>query len=659
VSQRRDGAMPDRPKPARPMGPGRMMHPGMMPPPAKSKDFRGSARRLAGRLHPERAMLVLILVLGVISVSFAIVGPKILGNATNVLFEGVVNQRLPVGATQQQVVAGLQARGQTQLAAMLSSMQLDPGAGVDYARIARILGLLAAVYLVSAVFGWLQQYLMAGVAQRTMYRLREDVDLKLARLPLRYFDDTPRGDVLSRVTNDIDNIATTLQQSLTQIVTSTLTIVGVLIMMLTISPLLAAISLVAVPLSFVVTVQIAKRSQTQFAAQWERTGDVDGFVEEVFTGHTIVKVFGKQARAIESFDGRNEDLYRASFKAQFISGIIQPSMMFISNLNYVAICVIGGLRVANGTMSLGDVQAFIQYSRQFTQPITQVASIMNVLQSAVASAERVFELLDEAEEEPDPVVPRELARTEGHISLADVSFRYLPEVPLIEGLHLEVPAGETVAIVGPTGAGKTTLVNLLLRFYEIDRGRIAIDDVDTRTMTRSGVRRLFGMVLQDPWLFHGTIRENIAYGQVGATEEEIEAAAHAARVDHFVHTLPDGYETVIDDDATNVSQGEKQLLTIARAFLADPQILILDEATSSVDTRTEVLIRDAMAALMHGRTSFVIAHRLSTIRDAHTILVMDHGSIVEQGDHEELLARRGFYFDLYQSQFAEALEEAS
>jgi ATP-binding cassette subfamily B protein len=500
---------------------------------------------------------------------------------------------------------------------------------------------------------------MAGVAQRTMYRLREDVDHKLARLPLRYFDDTPRGDVLSRVTNDIDNIATTLQQSLTQIVTSTLTIVGVLIMMLTISPLLAAISLVAVPLSIVVTVQIAKRSQTQFAAQWERTGDVDGFVEEVFTGHEIVKVFGKQARAIESFDGRNEDLYRASFKAQFISGIIQPSMMFISNLNYVAICVIGGLRVANGTMSLGDVQAFIQYSRQFTQPITQVASIMNVLQSAVASAERVFELLDEAEEEPDPAVPAELATTQGHISLADVSFRYRPDVPLIEGLRLEVPAGETVAIVGPTGAGKTTLVNLLLRFYEIDEGRIAIDDVDTRTMTRSGVRRLFGMVLQDPWLFRGTIRENIAYGRDGATEEEIEAAAHAARVDHFVHTLPDGYETVIDDDATNVSQGEKQLLTIARAFLADPQILILDEATSSVDTRTEVLIRDAMAALMVGRTSFVIAHRLSTIRDAHTILVMDHGAIIEQGNHADLLARRGFYFDLYQSQFAEALEEAS
>jgi ATP-binding cassette subfamily B protein len=489
--------------------------------------------------------------------------------------------------------------------------------------------------------------------------LREDVDRKLARLPLKYLDDHPRGDLLSRVTNDIDNISTTLQQSLTQIVTSVLTVVGVLIMMLTISPLLALISLVAVPLSFVVTVQIATRSQKQFAAQWQRTGHVDGYIEEVFTGHNIVKVFGMQPRVIASFDAQNEELYQASFRAQFISGVIQPSMMFISNLNYVAIAVVGGLGVANGTLSLGDVQAFIVYSRQFTQPITQIAAIMNSLQSTVASAERVFELLDEAEEEPDDVHPEVLETTEGHIALADVAFRYLPDTPLIEDLDLEVPAGETVAIVGPTGAGKTTLVNLLLRFYDIDRGRISIDGVDTRRMSRSGLRRLFGMVLQDPWLFRGTIRENIAYGREGATDEQIEAAARAARVDHFVHTLPEGYETVIDDDATNVSQGEKQLLTIARAFLADPQILILDEATSSVDTRTEVLIRGAMAELMRDRTSFVIAHRLSTIRDAHTILVMNHGSIIEQGDHEELLQRRGFYHELYNSQFVEAFEEAS
>jgi len=646
----------------RPRGPGGgpgFAHPGMMMPPAKARDFRGSARRLAGRLGPERGKLVLVLVLGIVSVVFVIVGPKILGHAVNVLFQGVISKHLPAGVTQQQVIAGLRSRGQSQLAEMLSGMHLTPGVGVDFSELGRILGMLAIVYLVSAAFGWMQQYVMAGVAQRTMFRLREDVDRKLGRLPLRYFDDHPRGDLLSRVTNDIDNISVTLQQSLSQIVSSVLTIIGVLIMMLTISPLLAAISLVAVPLSFVVTMFIAKRSQKQFAIQWERVGQVDGYIEEMFTGHNIVKVFGMRRGAIESFDSQNEELYQASFKAQFISGIIQPSMMFISNLNYVAIAVIGGLRVANGTLSLGDVQAFIQYSRQFTQPITQTAAIMNVLQSTVASAERVFEVLDEAEEQPDDAHPRVLATTEGHIALKDVSFRYLPDTPLIDDLNLEVPAGETVAIVGPTGAGKTTLVNLLLRFYEIDQGRISVDGVDTRRMTRSGLRRLFGMVLQDPWLFRGTIRENIAYGREGATDGEIEVAARAARVDHFVHTLPDGYETVIDDEATNVSQGEKQLLTIARAFLADPQILILDEATSSVDTRTEVLIQDAMATLMQGRTSFVIAHRLSTIRHARTILVMNHGSIIEQGGHEELLGRRGFYHDLYHSQFVEALEAAS
>jgi ATP-binding cassette subfamily B protein len=631
----------------------------MMPPAEKPKDFRGAARRLGGRLRPERTKLWFVLLFATVSVIFAIVGPKMLGNATNVLFEGVVSKQLPAGATQEQVIAGLRASGQDQLADMLSGMQLTPGTGVDFTEIARILGTLAIVYLLSAVFGWMQQYLMAGIAQRTMFRLREDVDLKLARLPLRYFDDHPRGDILSRVTNDIDNISMTLQQSLTQIVTAVLTIVGVLIMMLTISVLLAAISLVAVPLSFVVTMQIAKRSQKQFAAQWERTGNVDGYIEEIFTGHDIVKVFGIRRRAIASFDAQNEQLYQASFRAQFISGIIQPAMMFISNLNYVAICVVGGLGVANGTLSLGEVQAFVQYSRQFTQPITQTAAIVNALQSAVASAERVFELLDEGEEESDVASPEILTTTEGHIALSDVSFRYLPETPLIEDLNLDVPAGETVAIVGPTGAGKTTLVNLLLRFYEIDRGRISIDGVDTRQMTRSGLRRLFGMVLQDPWLFRGTIRENIAYGREGATDAEVEAAARAARVDHFVHTLPDGYETVIDDDATNVSQGEKQLLTIARAFLADPQILILDEATSSVDTRTEVLIQKAMAELVRDRTSFVIAHRLSTVRHAHTILVMDRGSIIEQGDHDELLERRGFYHELYHSQFLGAFEEAS
>jgi len=582
-----------------------------------------------------------------------------LGEATNILFEGVVSQQLPAGTTQEQAIAGLKASGQDNLAAMLSSMTLHPGEGVDWAALSHLLLLLVAVYLVSALFGWGQQYVMAGVAQRTVYRLRQDADEKLARLPLRYFDDHPRGDVLSRVTNDIDNISSTLQQNLTQVTTAVLTIIGVLIMMLSISPLLALISLLAVPLSFVLTILIAKRSQKQFAAQWARTGDLNGHVEEMFTGHNVVKVFGHQDEAIATFDEQNELLYEASFKAQFISGIIMPVMNVVGNLNYVAIAVVGGLGVANGTLSLGDVQAFIQYARQFTMPIAQVASIMNVLQSTAASAERVFELLDEAEEEPDTPGCVRFAETKGQITFDDVSFRYLPDAPLIADLSLDVRPGQTVAIVGPTGAGKTTLVNLLLRFYELDHGRIVIDGVDTTAMTRSDLRKLFGMVLQDAWLFTGTIRENIAYGREGAADEDIVSAAQAARVAHFVRTLPDGYETVLDDDATAVSQGEKQLLTIARAFLADPQILILDEATSSVDTRTEVLIQEAMAELMKDRTSFVIAHRLSTIRGAGTILVMDHGNIVEQGTHEELMAAGGFYHGLYASQFEEALDEAS
>jgi ATP-binding cassette subfamily B protein len=542
---------------------------------------------------------------------------------------------------------------------MLSAMHLNPGHGVDFGAVGRTLLLLVGIYLVSALFAWGQQFIMAGVAQRTMFRLRRSVDEKLSRLPLRYFDDHARGDVLSRMTNDIDNISTTLQQNLTQIITAVLTIVGVLIMMLTISPLLAGISVLCVPLSFVLTIIIAKRSQKQFTAQWQCTGDLNGHVEEMFTGHNVVKVFGRQDEAIATFDQHNQKLYQASFKAQFISGIILPVMNFVSNLNYVSIAVVGGLRVANGQISLGDVQAFIQYARQFTMPITQTASIMNVLQSTAASAERVFELLDEAEEEPEAAVPTVLAHTQGHIALEDVAFRYVADTPLIEDLNLDVRPGQTVAIVGPTGAGKTTLVNLLLRFYEIDHGRIAVDGVDTRTMTRSSLRRLFGMVLQDAWLFTGTIHDNIAYGREGASDDEILAAARAARVDHFVRTLPEGYQTVLDDDATAVSQGEKQLLTIARAFLADPDVLILDEATSSVDTRTEVLIQEAMAELMKDRTSFVIAHRLSTIRGADTILVMDHGRLIEQGTHDELLARRGFYYDLYTSQFVEALEDAS
>jgi ATP-binding cassette, subfamily B, multidrug efflux pump len=637
-------------------GPGGMF--GGMPA-EKSKDFRTSFRRLLFRLRPERPLIAIVFVLAIVSVTFAILGPKILGNATNLIFEGVLSKQLPSGLTQEQIIAGLRASGDNQKADLLSSMHLVPGQGIDFGALGGILLVLIGFYVLSSAFSWLQAYIMAGVTQRTVYRLRRDVDEKLGRLPLKYFDSHSRGDVLSRVTNDIDNIGQTLQQSLTQLITALLTVVGVLFMMLLISPLLAAVSVLAVPLSIVVTILIAGRSQRQFAAQWASTGSLNGHVEEMHTGHSIVKVFGRQQEAIETFDRENEKLYDASYRAQFISGIIQPSMNFIANLNYVAIAVIGGLRVAAGTLSLGDVIAFIQYSRQFTFPIIQTASIANVLQSAVASAERVFELLDEAEEIPDPVAPRALGAAVGAVTFEDVSFRYEPDKPLIDDLGLDVRAGQTVAIVGPTGAGKTTLVNLLMRFYEIDAGRITVDGIDTRELTRDDLRRTFGMVLQDTWLFHGTIRENIAYGREDATEDEIVAASEAAHVDHFVRTLPDGYETVIDDDATNLSQGERQLMTIARAFLADPPILILDEATSSVDTRTEVLIQRAMHRLMKGRTTFVIAHRLSTIRDADEILVMDHGRIVEQGTHEVLLAKRGFYADLYNSQFAEALADAS
>jgi ATP-binding cassette subfamily B multidrug efflux pump len=654
-------------RPGGPAGPGFGRRPGggghgmmgMGMPPAKSKDFKGSFRRLLGQLRPERRNVVIVLVLAVISVVFAVIGPKILGNATNDIFAGLLSKQIPPGVTQDQLVAGLRAQGKNDLADMLSTMQLTPGQGVDFGALANVLWVLIGVYAISSLFAWLQAWIMAGVTQRTVLQLREDVDRKLGRLPLSYFDGQSRGDLLSRVTNDIDNIGQTLQQSLTQLITSLLTIIGVLILMLTISWELAVISILAVPASIVVTIIIASRSQKQFVAQWASTGALNGHVEEMHTGHAIVKIFGRQEEAIEAFDRENGKLYEASYKAQFISGIIMPMMNVISNLNYVAIAVIGGVRVATGQMSLGDVIAFIQYSRQFTFPIVQAASIANVLQSAVASAERVFELLDAEEEIADPAAPVRLPETRGAVVFEDVSFRYKPDVPLISGLNLVADAGHAVAIVGPTGAGKTTLVNLLMRFYELDGGRITIDGVDTRSMTRDDLRRTFGMVLQDTWLFHGTIRDNIAYGRDGATEAEIQAAAEAAHVDHFVRTLPDGYDTVIDDDATNLSAGEKQLLTIARAFLADPSILILDEATSSVDTRTEVLIQRAMARLMTGRTAFVIAHRLSTIRDADTILVMRRGAIVEQGTHQQLLDRKGFYAELYNAQFTEPIAEVA
>ncbi len=620
----------------------------------KAQDFRGSLRRFGSRLRPERLIVVAVIVLAFASVFLAVLGPKLLGNATNIIFDGFVGAQLPAGLTQAQAVAALEASGQSDRADMVASMTLTPGEGVDFTALARILAIVTVVYVVSSILSWMQNYLMAGVTQRTIYRLREEVDAKLGRLPLRYFDSSSRGDVLSRVTNDIDNISTTLQQTLTQLITAVLTVFGVLAMMLWISPLLAVISLLTVPLSFVVTMAIAKRSQPHFVSQWKWTGTLNGLVEETFSGHDLVKVFGHRQTSIAEFDVANERMYESSFRAQFISGIIQPALTVIANLNYVAIAVIGGMRVATGSMSLGDVQAFIQYSRQFTMPITQIAGVANILQSGIASAERVFELLDQEEETADPADATVLSDPSGRISFEDVAFRYLPDAPLIEDFTLSVEPGEIVAIVGPTGAGKTTLVNLLMRFYDIDSGRILMDGESTMGMRRDDVRRTFGMVLQDTWLFEGTIHDNIAYGAVDATEEQIESAARAARVDHFVRTLPDGYETMLTEGASNISAGERQLLTIARAFLADPAVLILDEATSSVDTRTEVLIQQAMAELRHGRTAFVIAHRLSTIRNADVIIVLEQGRIVEQGSHDALIEARGAYYRLYRSQFESA-----
>jgi len=648
--------------PGGPLGGGPPGAHGMIGSGAKSKDLKGSLKRLGGYLKPHRAAIAVVIALTVVSVACSVAGPRILGQATNVLFEGVVGKRmgelLPPGTTQAQAIDMLRAAGQDQLADMLSGMTVTVGQSVDFDLLAKQLLLLAGVYLLSAFFSWAAGYIIAGVTQKTIYGLRKQVDEKLAGLPLKYFDDNPRGDILSRITNDIDNIAQTLQQSATQVISAVLTVIGVLGMMFWISPLLATISLLVIPLSIVVTIFIAKRSQKQFAAQWERTGTLNGHVEEMFTGHSVVKVFGRQAEAVEVFDRENEELYQASFRAQFISGTIQPSLGWLNNLGYVGIAVVGGLQVASGTLSLGDVQAFIQYSRQFTQPIVQIASIANILQSAAASAERVFELLDAKEQVPETTAPTRLEQPTGHVEFRNISFRYKADTPLIEDLSLEALPGQTVAIVGPTGAGKTTLVNLLMRFYELDGGGILVDGVDTRDMTRDDLRKTFGMVLQDTWLFRGTLRENIAYGREEATEEQIEAAARAAHVDHFVRTLTEGYDTMVDDDSANISAGQRQLLTIARAFLADPRILILDEATSSVDTRTEALIQKAMTALMRNRTSFVIAHRLSTIRDADLILVMNEGQIIEQGTHHELMARHGFYCDLYNSQFTEALDEA-
>lgn len=630
---------------------------GMAMPGDKSLDFGPSAKRLAAQLRPEALGIVVVTLLGVLSVLFAVLGPKLLGNAINLVFAGAISAQLPAGATQEQVIQGMRASGQGQLADLLSGMTITPGSGIDFAAVGDVLIWVLILYVASSLFGYLQAYVLNGITQRTVYRLREDVEAKINRLPLKYFDGMQRGELLSRVTNDIDNISQTLQQTMSQLLTSLLTVVGVVVMMFVVSPLLAVIALITIPLTLLVTTLIAKRSQKLFVAQWKNTGELNGQIEEAFTGHSLVKVFGRHREVEERFRQKNQEMYRASFGAQFISGLIMPSMMFVGNLMYVAIAVVGGLQVASGAMQLGDVTAFIQYSRQFTQPLTQLGSMANLLQSGVASAERVFELLDAEEQRPDPAEPASPQGTKGRLAFEGVSFRYEEDKPLINDLSLVAQPGQTVAIVGPTGAGKTTLVNLMMRFYELDSGRITLDDVDIAAMTRGDLRGRMGMVLQDTWLFKGTIRDNIAYGRPDASDEEIVDAARATYVDRFVRSLPDGYDTVLDDEGSNVSAGEKQLLTIARAFLARPSVLILDEATSSVDTRTELLVQKAMSALRADRTSFVIAHRLSTIRDADLILVMESGSIVEQGTHAELLARGGAYYTLYNAQFAAPAEE--
>ena len=623
--------------------------------PGKAADFGKSFRRLIGLLRPHAFAFAFVSLLGAISVVLTVIAPRVLGEATNLIFEGFVSSQLQPGISQADQVAALRAAGEEDLANMLSAMNITPGEGIDFVRLTQVLIAVLALYIVASILGWLQGFVINVIMVRTMWRLRESVEAKINRMPLSHFDKVQRGDLLSRVTNDIDNITQTMQQSLSGALTAVLTVIGVLVMMFSISWQLALVALVSLPLMGVIFGIIGPKSQKAFGIQWRKMGLLNARVEESFSGHALVKVFGREQDSMEKFKEENEALYQASFKAQFLSGMIMPGMMFIGNLTYVGIAVLGGLMVASGQLRLGDVQAFIQYSQQFTQPLSELGGMAAVVQSGTASAERVFELLDSDEQEPDAANAPAPVDGDGTIVFENVAFSYTPAHPLIRDLSFSVKPGQTVAIVGPTGAGKTTLVNLIMRFYELDGGRILLDGQNIADLRRRDVRARTGMVLQDPWLFAGTIRENIRYGRQDATDDEVLEAAKATYVDRFVHSLPDGYDTELDEEASNVSAGEKQLITIARAFVAQPSVLILDEATSSVDTRTELLLQHGMAALRHGRTSFVIAHRLSTIRDADLILVMEDGAIVEQGTHDELLTAEGAYARLYNAQFTAAV----
>jgi ATP-binding cassette, subfamily B, fatty acid transporter len=628
---------------------GRRLNAGLDTPRQRSKDFKGSAIRLVKRLTPQRVPTVIVLLIGIVGIAIGVVGPLILGHATDLLFSGVIGRQLPASITKEQAVEAARARGDGTFADLLSGMNVVPGHGVDIVAVGRTLLLALGLYLLASLMLWIQARLLNVIIQRTMVALRADVEAKVHRLPLSYFDSRQRGEVLSRVTNDVDNIQTSLSMTISQLLTSVLTVAAVLVMMVFISPLLALITVLTVPLSLWATRTIARRSRDQFIAQWRNTGRLNAHVEETYSGFTVVKTFGHRALAEDKFRELNGDVYQASFGAQFLSGLVSPATTFVGNLSYVGVAVVGGLQVATGQITLGHIQAFIQYVRQFNQPLTQVAGMYNTLQSGIASAERVFDLLDTVEQTPDPPGPAAERRGPGRVEFEHVDFEYRPGTPIIEDLSLLAEPGSTVAIVGPTGAGKTTLVNLLMRFYEVDSGRILIDGVDITSMSRHALRSSIGMVLQDTWLFGGTIYDNIAYGRPDADEGQVIAAARAAHVDRIVATLPGGYQTWISDDGGNISTGEKQLITIARAILSQPSLLILDEATSSVDTRTELLIQQATAELRRDRTSFIIAHRLSTIRDADVILVMEAGRIVERGSHDELIARRGEYWSMTQA----------